>query len=146
MDWSYIAGFFDGEGNFHIVFTKKSIQIICRIYGNSVEAFNEMIEFMGFGKIYYDKRDIRVPELTITKKEYVKAFLEGIIPYLIVKRDHAKFIFSEYHFERHNNLDFNREFFYSFVKRKGAHKFRNQNRTKEIEELRKQLSRSPNNY
>ena len=67
MDWSYIAGFFDGEGNFHMNFTKKSLHLVCRMYGNSVEVFNEMIKFMGFGKIYYRKG--HVPELNINKKE-----------------------------------------------------------------------------
>lgn len=144
MDWSYIAGFFDGEGNFHINFTKKSLQLICRIYGNSVEAFNEMIKFMGFGKIYLSKIG-KVPELTIMKKEHVKLFLERIIPYLIVKKDHAIFLLSNYNFERNNNLDFNMEDFYKFVKRKNAHNFRNNDRIKQIKNRINHLNRSPNN-
>jgi len=145
MDWSYIAGFFDGEGNLHIVFTKKSIQIVCRIYGNSLGAFNEMIKFMGFGKIYVDKRGVKVPELAITKKEHVKIFLENIIPYLIVKRDHASFILATYDFGRNNNLNFDLEKFYSFVKRKNAQKFRNKDRINQIKDRLTHLSRSPNN-
>ena len=144
MDWSYIAGFFDGEGNFHMVFTKKSIQIACRMYGESVEAFQEMIRFMGFGKIYFDKKGTKVPELTITKKEYVKTFLEKIIPFLIVKKDHAKFIFSNYNFGRNNNLNFDRKGFYTFVRRKNAHLFRSKNREKQIKKRKNYLSRSPN--
>ena len=78
MNWSYIAGFFDGEGNFHLIFTKRSIQLVCRMYGESIGAFNEMINFMGFGKIYFRKDNLKVPELTITKKSDVKNFLEKI--------------------------------------------------------------------
>ncbi len=145
MDWSYIAGFFDGEGNFHIVFTKKSIQLVCRMYGDSLEAFNEMAKFMGFGKIYFHKKGTKVPELTITKKEYVKTFLEQTIPFLIVKRNHAKFLLSQYNFGRDNNLNFDMKRFYTFVKRRNAHKFRSKVRVKQIEDRKNYLNRLPNN-
>lgn len=141
MNWSYIAGFFDGEGNFHLIFTKRSIQLVCRMYGESIGAFNEMINFMGFGKIYFRKDNLKVPELTITKKSDVKNFLENIVPYLIVKKEHAKFIISEYSFERNNNLDLDLEKFYSFVKRRNADKLRSKNRSKEIEARKNYLLR-----
>ena len=141
MNWSYIAGFFDGEGNFHLIFTKRSIQLVCRMYGESIGAFNEMINFMGFGKIYFRKDNLKVPELTITKKSDVKNFLENIFPYLIVKKEHAKFIISEYSFERNNNLDLDLEKFYSFVKRRNADKLRSKNRSKEIEARKNYLLR-----
>lgn len=140
MDWSYIAGFFDGEGNFHMVFTKKSIQIVCRMFGDSIKVFEEMIKFMGFGTIYRRKKEEHVPELTITKKEYVKTFLENILPYLILKKEHAEFILSNYNFNRHNNLDFDRETFYSFIKRKNVQKFR-KDWSKEIKERKNHLLR-----
>lgn len=124
MDWSYIAGFFDGEGNFHITSLPRGIYVICRIYGDSVEAFQEMINFMGFGKVYYRKKGLRVPELNIHKKEEVKKFLDNILPYLIVKRNHAKFILENYKFDNSNNLDFDKEGFYKFVRRKGVHNLR----------------------
>lgn len=120
MDWSYIAGFFDGEGNFHMVFTKRSIQMVCRIYGDSEMAFKEMIKYMGFGKIYYRNGGERVPEINIHKKEEVKKFLENIIPHLVLKKAMAEFILENYDFGRNNNLDFNREKFYSFVRRKNV--------------------------
>lgn len=96
------------------------------MYGNSLNAFNEMIKFMGFGRIYLSKKG-KVPELTITKK------------------DHAVFLLSEYNFGRHNNLNFDREVFYHFVNRKNVSNFRNKSRAKQIEERNKYLNRSPNN-
>ena len=116
MDWSYIAGFFDGEGNFHIIFTKHSLQLVCRFYGNSVEVFNEMIKFMGFGKIYFGRG--RTPELMINKKEDVMLFLEKVTPFLILKRNHALFLIKEYNFGRNNNLDFDIDKFHEYPKKK----------------------------
>jgi hypothetical protein len=140
MDWSYIAGFFDGEGNFHIIFTKKSLHLVCRIYGNSVAVFNEMINFMGFGKTYITQG--RVPELIINKKEEVKIFLERISPFLILKKDHALFLLKEYNFTRNNNLDFNIDKFHEYSHRKGKEKFYNPSRKSQIEELKSQLSKN----
>ena len=143
MDWSYIAGFFDGEGNFHIIFTKRSIQIICRIYGNSVEVFNEMVKFMGFGNVYIYKLKNRVPELIISKKEEVKIFLDNIFPHLILKKEHALFIINSYNFEKGvNNLDVDIDKFHSFSNRKRKEKFYNPNRKQQIQERKNYLSRS----
>ena len=137
MDWSYIAGFFDGEGNFHINFTKRSLHLVCRIYGNSVEVFNEMIRFMGFGKVYY--REGHTPELIIYKKEDVRIFLEKITPFLILKKNHALFLLSEYHFEKNNNLDFNLDKFHEFPQRKGKEKFYSSTRKTQIQERKEYL-------
>jgi len=140
MDWSYIAGFFDGEGNFHIIFTKRSIQLVCRMYGNSINVFNEMVNFMGFGKIYSGKG--RTPELVIAKKEDVMDFIEGVSPFLILKKDHALFLLKEYNFGRDNNLDFDIDKFHEYPQRKGKEKFYNQNRKNQIQERKLYLSRS----
>ena len=137
MDWSYIAGFFDGEGNFHINFTQRSLHLVCRIYGNSVGVFNEMIKFIGFGKIYF--REGHTPELLINKKEEVRIFLEKISPFLILKKDHAVFLLKEYNFSRNNNLDFNIDKFHEFPQRKGKEKFYNPNRKNQIQERKSYL-------
>ncbi len=139
MDWSYVAGFFDGEGNFHINFTKKSIHLVCRIYGNSIGVFNEMINFMGFGKIYF--REKHTPELIISKKEDVKLFIEKISPFLILKKNHALFLLKEYKFIRDNNLNFDIDKFHEYPQRKGREKFYNPNRKNQIQERKLQLSR-----
>lgn len=138
MDWSYIAGFFDGEGNFHINFTKKSLHLVCRIYGNSIGVFDEMIKFMGFGKIY--SKEGRTPELLINKKKDVKVFLEKITPFLILKKNHALFLLKEYHFDRNNNLNLDLDKFHEFPQRKGREKFYNPNRKKQIEEIKSHLA------
>ena len=142
MDWSYIAGFFDGEGNFHISFSGRALCIMCRIYGNSLEVFDEMIRFMGFGKVYFRSKGDKVPELTIYKKQDVKAFLENILPYLILKKDHAKFILSSYDFENgRNNLDFDRAGFYRFISRANVKKLRSINKDAQIIKRKEYLSR-----
>jgi len=140
MDWSYIAGFFDGEGNFHINFTKKSIQLVCRIYGNSVGVFEEMIKFMGFGKVYF--REGHTPELIIHRKEEVKTFLENISPFLVLKKNHALFLLSEYKFERDNNLDFNIDKFHEYPQRKGREKFYNLTRKNQMQNAKSNIKRS----
>lgn len=116
------------------------------MYGDSVEAFEKMRDFMGFGKIYFRKNKDNVPELTIMKKKHIKVFLEKVLPYLILKRTHAEFILKNYNFGRNNNLDFDREGFYNFVRRKNAHLFRNKQRSDQIIERKKHLFRSPTNF
>ncbi len=138
MDWSYIAGFFDGEGNFHIIFTKKSIQLVCRIHNNNVAVFDEMIRFIGFGKVYSTTG--RTPELTIHKKEEVRIFLEKISPFLIIKKDHALFLLKEYNFTRNNNLEFDIDKFHKFSYRQGKEKFYNPFRKDQIQRAKSQLS------
>ena len=54
MDWRYLAGFFDGEGNIHINFIKngKYLQMVCRIYSSERLVIEEIQKFLGFGKVY----------------------------------------------------------------------------------------------
>ncbi len=56
MDWSYIAGFFDGEGNFkigRIKITKGKIahQLQIRITNTNKEVLEEIKRFVGYGWI-----------------------------------------------------------------------------------------------
>ena len=129
MDWSYIAGFFDGEGNLHLNFVKNKtqLQLTCRIYNSNIEVLNQLKEFIGNGNIYSKKNNENwsaVYELTINKKVEVLSFLESIFPYLIIKKEHVKYILENYNFERKSNKDFNIRKFRSFISRKNVDKLR----------------------
>ena len=124
MDWSYIAGFFDGEGNLHINFVKNKsyLQLMCRIYSSDrliLEIIKAFID--GKGNIYRDKNGVY--ELTISKKTDVLFFLNNIFSHLILKKDAVNYVLKNYNFERGRNDDFDIQKFRSFVKRKNVNKF-----------------------
>ena len=58
MDWSYVAGFFDGEGNIHMqrISDKngevKYFQVTLRIYNTDLNVLAKIQEFIGCGKLY----------------------------------------------------------------------------------------------
>ena len=80
MNWDYIAGFFDGEGNIHFnkIFYKNkfsSFQILCRFYNVNREVLISIRNFIGFGKIYSHKNH-RALELVLMRKSDVNCFLK----------------------------------------------------------------------
>ena len=124
MDWSYIAGFFDGEGNLHLNFVKNktNLQLMCRIYSSDKPVLDIIKEFIdGKGHIYKDKNDVY--ELTIAKKTDVFFFLKNLFPYLVLKKNFVDYILKNYNFERGRNDNFDIQKFRSFVKRKNVSKF-----------------------
>jgi hypothetical protein len=132
MDWSYIAGFFDGEGNLHLNFVKNksNLQLICRIYSSEREILDEIIKFTNYGKIYQKKGGVF--ELAILKKSEVANFLKNIYPYLYLKKNVVGFILETYNFNRGSNEHFDIQKFRSFVKRKGVEKFHKNNELNRI--------------
>ena len=128
MDWSYIAGFFDGEGNLHLTFVKNKtqLQLRCRLYSSVVEVLNKIKDFIGYGYIYTNKKSNEewslVYELSITKKKEVFSFLNNIFPFLVIKKNHVDYILKNYHFERKSNRDFDINKFRSFITRKNTNK------------------------
>ncbi len=124
MDWSYLAGFFDGEGNIHFNKIKdKSYQILCRIYSSDKLILLSIRDFLGFGNIY-QRKSTGVFELTITNKESNFTFLKSILPYSILKRNIINFVLENYDFSRSNNLDFDIDKFHSMISRKNVEKYR----------------------
>jgi len=122
MNWPYIAGFFDGEGNLHLNFVKNKqyLQLVCRIYNTEVFVLEEIKAFIGSGNIYHKKG---VYELVIAKKSDVSSFLENIFPHLLLKRFVVDYILKNYNFERGTSINFDIQKFRSFVKRKNVDKF-----------------------
>src|SRR3989344_1441078 len=128
MDWRYLAGFFDGEGNIHINFIKngKYLQMVCRIYSSERLVIEEIQKFLGFGKVYQKRngKNNIIYEFVMSKKENVNHFLENITAFLILKKPLAEYVLRNYNFERSINKGFNIENFRSCIKRKNAEKLR----------------------
>ncbi len=127
MNWDYIAGFFDGEGNIHINKVKNApvtFAILIRIYSSQVEILNEIKYFIGFGAIY-QKKSNGIYELTFTKKNQVKEFLENIKDKLIIKKSQVNFLLENYNFNiGFSNSIFDIDKFRSFITRKNVENFR----------------------
>ena len=127
MNWSYIAGFFDGEGNLHLNFVKNKtyLQLVCRIYSSDKKVLEKIKKFVGSGQIYEKKKPnlSTVYELLFSKKLNVLFFLKNILPHLIIKKEHVNYVLSKYNFERGTNKDFDISEFRSFISRKNVDKF-----------------------
>ncbi len=132
MDWSYVAGFFDGEGNLKVnkIFTKdglvKSYQIAIRFYNSNIDILKKIQIFIGYGAVYSNKRvslqDI-VHEFTITKKEHVKEVLQKLSEHTHDKKDRIDYILKNFDFSRNNNLSFDLNGFHKLTTRKNVEKF-----------------------
>ena len=121
MDWNYIAGYFDGEGNLHVTEVKGrgAYHLQIRIYSSDEKSLKKIQEYLGYGKIYLRKKT-EVGELTIAKKEDCLNFLNNIQELVILKQGQVKFLLENYSFERTNNLSFDLDKFRGFVKRKNV--------------------------
>ena len=95
MNWEYLAGFFDGEGNINLIKVKKWYFFQVRIYNTNEEILKEIVNFLAYGRVYHRRRSDRrndMYELYLAKKEYVQKFLEGVYPFLIIKKSQANFV------------------------------------------------------
>jgi hypothetical protein len=129
MNWDYIAGFFDGEGNLHInrsninVNGSPNYAILVRIYNSSYEVLQEIKNFIGFGNIY--KKLNGVFELTFCKKSDVNSFLTSINGKSILKKEQIDYLMKNYDFSvGKTNNKFNLEKFRSFISRRNSDRFR----------------------
>ena len=90
MDWKYIAGFFDGEGSI----TQTQGRHRLYITQANLEVLELIKAFVGYGKVSpITKRKNHWKDAWvyfIGDMHQVQQFLEGILPYLIVKKDKAK--------------------------------------------------------
>jgi len=121
MDWNYIAGYFDGEGNLHVtkVRGKGAYHLQIRIYSSDDKSLNAIQKYLNYGKIYLRKKT-GVGELIIHKKEDCFNFLKNVKDLVILKQEQVQFLLEHYSFERVNNLDFDLDKFRSFIKRKNV--------------------------
>src|SRR5262245_51425826 len=92
IDWSYIAGFFDGEGSLHRDISRSTIHL--RMDNTSKEVLEKIQSFTGFGQI--SNRGRQKPHhkdrfrLTVCDHSKVLIMLEKMLPYLIVKKHAAE--------------------------------------------------------
>lgn len=121
MNWDYIAGFFDGEGNIHVNKPKgNQYQLIIRIYNSNLKVLESIGEFIDMGYIY-KKKKTGMFELVIIPKSDVKKFLEEIKNRTIIKKGAIEFILNNYNFKKgESNIYFDIETLRNFITRKGC--------------------------
>lgn len=138
MNWEYIAGFFDGEGNLNIGFIKNklSYQLRIRFYSTDKDVLEKIKEFLRNKGYIYTKKASRnnpnrnlVYEFVILKKEDCLYFLKNISPYSVIKKEQINYLLENFDFLRgnryggHSNVNFDIDKFRSFNTRKGTNKF-----------------------
>lgn len=108
MDWDYIAGFFDGEGNINLIKNNKkhSYYIQIRLYSSDERVLLEIKNFIQKGQIYKTKKSSAtnfIYELTTINKLDVKFFLENVADKIIIKKEITEYVLTNFNFERNNN-------------------------------------------
>lgn len=97
MNWAYIAGFFDGEGNVCMPLGSNTVLLnITQAGDRGRETLEEIITFLESHKIqanYRKRQDIvnRKPVYMLwVRPTYAALFLLGVLPYLRIKRTIAQ--------------------------------------------------------
>lgn len=96
MNWSYIAGFLDGEGSIRVEHKIPRVRI--ELFNTNREVIEEIHRFLGFGNVYHipakkrSKQKQRKDQywLSITHHEDVLFFLKKVTKFLIVKKKKAE--------------------------------------------------------
>jgi hypothetical protein len=96
--WPYVAGIMDGEGSFSIYFNKHSLTHNARItIGNTSMALIKYLLHNFGGKFYalspeqlhgFNRRTLYSWRLSGNRNK--EAFILGILPHLVIKREQAK--------------------------------------------------------
>lgn len=125
MNWGYIAGYFDADGNFHVKFNKSkpSFQLLIRIYSTQKIVLEKIKEFIGYGYVRIVKKKSNPKwsdcyEYCVSKKSESKDFIKRVIPYLIIKKTQGEFLLNNFDFRRTSNIDFDLEEFRKPITRK----------------------------
>lgn len=111
MNWDYIAGFFDGEGNINLIKNKQKLSyyIQVRLYSSDENVLLQIRNFLQRGQIYRVKKSSStnfVYELDLTNKIDVKFFLENIVDKIIIKKEITQYVLNKFDFGRVSNTDF----------------------------------------
>lgn len=90
MNWSYIAGLFDGEGS---AYSNKRRSYFAIVNCNK-EVLEKIQGFVGRGSIYVSKRNLDKWKISykyvLSSNENVSFILKKIIPYLIIKKQRCE--------------------------------------------------------
>jgi len=102
VKWAYLAGILDGEGSMSITHrgdrSSNSYEYIIQVYSTDLVLINWVQGYFG-GRIYADERNRHPGERWGHKpinrigwhsKEDIAYILEGVIPYLVIKKDLAQ--------------------------------------------------------
>lgn len=132
MDDSFVAGFFDGEGNISLnKISKKqgkvrAYQVVIRFYNSDLNILEKIRDFLGCGKIYKSKiiegRNI-LYELNIYSKSQVLSVLTRLSLHSISKKEKIDYILKHFNFGYDNNASFNVDEFHSMTTRKNVREF-----------------------
>lgn len=96
MDWSYVAGFFDGEGNIWLApngYGKRTRPLLSiTFYNNNLPALKAIQDFIGAGNLYlhqYAKKPNWNDSyhLKINSHKDALKVARSMLPYTIVKKD-----------------------------------------------------------
>jgi len=95
MNWSYIAGLFDGDGSISARETKTRNlsfgDLYVGLYSTNREVIEKIHAFIGIGNFYVRKKGERNEyRIIIHKQKEMLFFLKKIYPHLIVKKEKAK--------------------------------------------------------
>ena len=113
--WSYLAGIFDGEGNFTLSAYYRSDERNGRLrYSFQVGVKNTDLRLMrwliqNFGGVYYSHQDKKHPEWKESHiwrpkgRRNTENLILGILPYLIVKSEQAKLALEWIRLDGENN-------------------------------------------
>lgn len=131
MNWDYIAGFFDGEGNIMMIRHKPyqngntSMSILIRIYQKDKQILEEIRNFISYGKIYKKSGIWGCHELSFSKKEYVEDFILNLVDRCITKRPQLNYLLDNFNFKVYkSNMFFDIEEFRKLIKRGNVDKMR----------------------
>jgi hypothetical protein len=112
MDWGYITGFFDGEGNINIIKNKKknSYYIQIRLYSTNKEVLEKIKEYIKMGnvitRIRKNPHHNPINELTITNKKEANLFLKNVRANCIIKKKIVEYLLSNFEFNYNSNAFF----------------------------------------
>lgn len=95
MNWSYIAGYFDGEGHVSMHGTKRKNLTHALLWHNTHrESLEAMRDFMDAGHIHSKKQAAHQNKpgyiLSVVRRADLLRILENLIPRLIIKRKEAE--------------------------------------------------------
>lgn len=95
MDWSYIAGYFDGEGNVSCHVEKRGRRTTrLAWYNTHLESLRAIRSFIGAGRVHVRKQlpyqNAPVGVLYITRKADLLRVIDAMMPHLLIKKEAAE--------------------------------------------------------
>jgi hypothetical protein len=97
MDWSYIAGYFDGEGHVSMHNSKRGTVVSgLSWYNTNLSSLEKMQDFMGIGHIRQCKQQSHQNKpghvLSVTRKDDMLAAINMMLPHLLIKCDETRML------------------------------------------------------